>query len=275
MQPPSLKEDILNGLIKSYSTEIPFDEGEPYSCLNKMSTFLDVANFEEYFLYSEQLYINKRHNAPHFETALELWIKEIESTIGDAETYLSNYYYDTVESEFSIMCSYAFWETTKGNTIYLRSIADKLLVQDENDLEFRYKLKESLFKAIAKGTVYAYILPRLKKELSDLNNKKIGDFSNEPNKESDESIKPLSANSNILKWIGSPSQFGFIIDLLIQGGYIEKPRSSFTKDAELYLKLFEIDATQGTLAKELSEKTNSLSVLNRNKFKIPDRSKLS
>ena len=78
-----------------------------------------------------------------------------------------------------------------------------------------------------------------------------------------------------LKWTGTPSQFGFIIDLLVQGGYLEKPTSSFAKDAELYLKIFDIPTTIKTLTKELSEKTNALSLQNRKKIIIPHKTKLT
>lgn len=77
-----------------------------------------------------------------------------------------------------------------------------------------------------------------------------------------------------LKWMGKPSQFGFIIDLLIQGGYLEKPTSSFSKDANLYLQHFDIDTTEATLAKELSEGSNNLATKNRKKIIIPHKDKL-
>ena len=77
-----------------------------------------------------------------------------------------------------------------------------------------------------------------------------------------------------IKWTGTPSQFGFIIDLLITGGYLKKPSTSFAKDAEYYSTIFDIDTTPGTLAKEVSENTNSLNTENRKKFKIPPKDDL-
>jgi hypothetical protein len=78
-----------------------------------------------------------------------------------------------------------------------------------------------------------------------------------------------------LKWMGTPSQFGFIIDLLTEGGYLQKPTGSFAKDAELYFSIFEIETTESTLTKELSETTNSLNTVNRKKFTIPSKDELS
>lgn len=77
-----------------------------------------------------------------------------------------------------------------------------------------------------------------------------------------------------LKWNGTPSQFGFIIDLLIQGGYLEKPTSSFTKDANLYLQHFDITTTPKTLSIEISEISNHLSTENRKRIIIPHKDKL-
>jgi hypothetical protein len=77
-----------------------------------------------------------------------------------------------------------------------------------------------------------------------------------------------------LKWLGTPSQFGFIIDLLIQGGYLERPTSSFQKDANFYLQHFDINTTPGTLAIEVSENTNHLSTDNRKRIIIPHKDKL-
>lgn len=95
----------------------------------------------------------------------------------------------------------------------------------------------------------------------------------------DEEITPSFQNTNIdaskLIWKGTPAQFGFIIDLLIQGGYLEKPTSSFEKDANFYFEHFQITTTIKTLAKELSENTNSMETKNRNKFSIPGKDKLA
>ena len=80
-----------------------------------------------------------------------------------------------------------------------------------------------------------------------------------------------------LKWKGTPSQFGYIIQELIGNGYIEKPSKSYIKDAETYLEIFDIETTSRTLAKEISstgDTQNTLSAKNRALFKIPHISKL-
>lgn len=79
-----------------------------------------------------------------------------------------------------------------------------------------------------------------------------------------------------LKWLGTSAQFGFIFQELIGKGYLEKPTSSYSKDADIYLSMFDIEGTKGTLTKEIStgENQNSLSATNRAKIKIPLKDQL-
>lgn len=107
------------------------------------------------------------------------------------------------------------------------------------------------------------------KEFVELEIKKL-----EGNVDGDEGQNNLTSKQ-IIKWLGTPSQFGFLVDLLIQGGYLERPAKSLSKTAKFFLEHFEIKTTLSTLEKELSETTNSLSIENRNKIKIPHKDKLS
>ena len=86
----------------------------------------------------------------------------------------------------------------------------------------------------------------------------------------------VSTKSIKLIWLGKPAQFGYIIQELIDKGYLKRPTSSFKKDADIYLQLFEVDTTASSLAKEISSwiGQNSLSSGNRKKFNIPHTDKL-
>lgn len=82
-----------------------------------------------------------------------------------------------------------------------------------------------------------------------------------------------------LKWKGTPAQFGFLIIELIGKGYLEKPTSSYSKDANLYLDIFDIRVkdkltTVATIAKEINDLSNSLSVENARLLTLPDIEKL-
>ncbi len=81
-----------------------------------------------------------------------------------------------------------------------------------------------------------------------------------------------------IKWLGTPSQFGFIFMELIRQGYIQPPNknseSSYKALAGKCYRAFDIAGTLKTLEKELSEKTCSLSEVKRGKFTIPHISEL-
>lgn len=77
-----------------------------------------------------------------------------------------------------------------------------------------------------------------------------------------------------LKWLGKPSQFGYIFGLLAQRGFIEFPnhkgKASYGKYAKICMELFDIKTTKENLEKELNPNNNSLSSDITGKFKIPD-----
>lgn len=85
-------------------------------------------------------------------------------------------------------------------------------------------------------------------------------------------------NIEKLNWIGSPSQFGFIINELIDKGFIESPKTngteSIAKLSRTCFNLFNINTSLGNLANELNPHKNSLSETNRKFFKIPNQSDL-
>ena len=77
-----------------------------------------------------------------------------------------------------------------------------------------------------------------------------------------------------LEWLGTPAQFGFIIQELIGKGYIARPTSSFARDAIILLSHFNIETTPGTLAKEINSVSSSLSTDNARLLSIPHINKL-
>lgn len=78
----------------------------------------------------------------------------------------------------------------------------------------------------------------------------------------------IESTTKKIKWNGGPSDFGFLINQLIANGWIEKPYKSYNDNAKFFLNLFDIDTTVGTLAKELSEKSYSLSPNNEKMIRI-------
>ncbi len=82
-----------------------------------------------------------------------------------------------------------------------------------------------------------------------------------------------------IKWLGSPSQFGYLFLQLIDGGFIELPigrgNPNYAKLARMCLEKFQIKGKSSSITKELTPKGNSLEPPNRIAFKIPDIKDLS
>lgn len=93
----------------------------------------------------------------------------------------------------------------------------------------------------------------------------------------------LKLNSDIatqkIKWLGKPSQLGYLFLELSKKGFIKIPEvkgnSSYSKLASLCWNGFEINSTLKTLEKEFTPKTNSLTEANRDEFTIPSLKDLS
>jgi hypothetical protein len=88
-------------------------------------------------------------------------------------------------------------------------------------------------------------------------------------------IPPTTGANVKLKWLGTPSQFGIIINELVMKGYLEFPARAHRKNAEIFLSFFDIDTTHATLSKELSTNTNSMSIDNARKLVIIHKDKLT
>lgn len=131
-----------------------------------------------------------------------------------------------------------------------------------------------IVKDIAVGAAMAYIIPELERQLETIDNHQQQPADNEP-ATSEPAAMPTDRPK--LKWLGTPAQFGFIIQELIGKGYLERPTASYKKDAEIYRSMFEIIGEKSTLEKEIStgDSQNSLSPKNRAQIKIPNIDKLT
>lgn len=124
---------------------------------------------------------------------------------------------------------------------------------EENDLSkwltyLDITVAMSRLGVMLKGIEYAYCL----NILEDLNNSNV-----------------ISQSLQKLKWLGTPAQFGFVIQELIGKGYLEKPAGSNAKDVKALLEHFEVNGKESTIEKELSVNQNSMSANNRSRFRVP------
>jgi hypothetical protein len=89
-------------------------------------------------------------------------------------------------------------------------------------------------------------------------------------------IEPEPYKGEKIKWLGTPSQFGFLFSELVKKHYIEPPKTfaepSYAKYAKICMEVFDINTTEGNLAKELNPAIgkNTLSDTKKEKFTIPE-----
>ncbi|MHB1105604.1 MAG: hypothetical protein ACYCZ2_04500 [Lutibacter sp.] len=95
-----------------------------------------------------------------------------------------------------------------------------------------------------------------------------------------EQIEVEKSDELKLKWIGKPSQLGYLIGQLAQQEYIEPPKRdngeiNFTQFAKDVLRIFKSEATQGTLSAYLNINNEKSQETHRNfekaKFNIPHK----
>lgn len=94
----------------------------------------------------------------------------------------------------------------------------------------------------------------------------------------------ITDGSNKLKWIGKPSQIGFIIGKLAEYGYIEPPTKkdgeiNYTKFAELVLENFDVSTTGASLSKYLNSESEKgqepARQFEKNNFYLPQSKEVS
>lgn len=96
-------------------------------------------------------------------------------------------------------------------------------------------------------------------------------YLNEEIKKEDETVIPESEKP--IKWIGKPSQLGYIMGQLAICGYIDAPQKkdgeiNYSEFARQLSKVFSVNSIEN-LAKELNPEKNSLENNNREKIQIP------
>jgi hypothetical protein len=94
----------------------------------------------------------------------------------------------------------------------------------------------------------------------------------------------ITDGSKKLKWIGKPSQIGFIIGKLAEYGYIDPPTKkdgeiNYTKFAELVLENFDVSTTSSSLSKYLNSESEKgqepARQFEKNNFYLPQSKEVS
>lgn len=154
------------------------------------------------------------------------------------------------------------------------------LLEIQDGIKERIEDIDSIIKLTAELNFIKSKITELENNLGGNKNNQANELIIESESKSENNIDNVGTKSTgnetqKLKWLGTPSQFGFIIQELIGKGYLDRPTSSNQQDAKIYLSIFNINTTEGTLAKELSENTNSITPENAGKLKMTHINKLS
>lgn len=224
---------------------------------------------------------NYKHSITHFTPYLEkeiignllqlkqkdklLYLDYVKATITETPyanlnteyfTFWLNEYNETIEN-------FPYFKKGKLYTL-LNTYCQSMHLEYEDSLHFK-ELQKDFFR-FASYIEVKKVLQFLKTYYSKLNTNK------------NAIMKNNEEESNKLKWVGKPSQLGFIISNLVSMGYIESPLKkdgeiNYTQLAKLVKETFETETTESTLSKYLnleSEKgQETVRKFNSNNFNIP------
>jgi hypothetical protein len=197
-------------------------------------------------------------------------------------THTVKMYIDVIMQSYDVVC-FNFQTTTlkPENRDHLGAWYAALLTKEnaeqaKQQQDHNYNPKRRTADEMA--LVFAFELDELRKRI----NNKIYTFEQSINttaKSEDEAEQPETPLPEKLIWLGTPGQFAFIMDLLINKGYIKKPTRFSERSAELLLKLFEFadhKPTKQSLGKLLHKNTDPITnIEHKGKFmKIPNRNDL-
>lgn len=246
------KDDILNAFVKEISNERDIYQSTFIQCYDfGIKAFTDYLKSEikENLLILPAEKINpyldfiedKISSTPYFTTnpiVIDKWITKYNATT------LEFPYLENKEINFFI---------TKSINFHLWNDEDRALMESIQ-LDFYY------YAAMAEAHIIIdFIVSKRNNSIS----------------------KPMEVNTENtqkIKWIGKPSQLGFIIGKLAELGYIETPERqtgdiNYTQLAKLVKNTFDVETTEATLSKYLnleSEKgSETARKFNENGFDIP------
>lgn len=184
-------------------------------------------------------------------------LKQVNEDYKNGFNYPLRHYYNHVIDAFKHMLRENGWRYLKQEKTIRFKNYDGGFSNEEIGIEVYQELIEQIQELIQNIEIERYCI----KKLAEINVLSITE------------TEPTELKK--IKWLGTPSQFGFIMERLITNGFIENPYpKSFEKNATNFLQMFEIqglkgETTIGTLTKELSPQGNSLTMDKQRLFRIP------
>jgi hypothetical protein len=216
------------GFIEVFSKKVSV----PISIKTKFLEFATICKVTEMI---ENDITEKKKISPNWYYTLKAWVAElrVQLSIIDLDYPPEINKGSRLLSNEEIIFRRVFVAITHGNNNAIWEVGQLFLDFDHNTGE--KVVVESYFNQIPRAIYYAYLLPKLIQDL-----KMYEDI--ELNSKADK-IRTLSK----IPWTGSPGEFGFILDLLIEKGYIDNVKGAKNK-ADFFLHFFSVKTSLGTIA---------------------------
>ena len=229
---------LHNALLREFSP-ISINDIQIEGEIDINSKLLTIANYYDSIKVFENEIEDRKEIAPDWKTALTQWITKLEDENLGEEEYL---YYDSYHSlnqsarKKQPLINFVYEAITEGKNIYLYQCLPFLITKRLNlDDEEEDYIPIQHIKKIGFAVALAYKLPCLKQELKQIQQTII----------SPSSIYVQSPKQKI-NWTGTAGEFGAVMDLLIEKGYIEDVPVKKNK-ANVCYELFNIKTGKGEL----------------------------
>jgi len=224
------------------------------SSINKLET-IDCYYWKNYVI-GEQYEIN-------YKTLQEEILNEITTNLYSVQPHQTNFYFNqlfkTIENiitskDISNLCHFG-GEASEDYEFQLEELVSKYADVENLDDEINYLIYtpiKEIFKTIFFDRIEKRLnlINSLKSKIETLKSIYFDQIENSEEITIDK-LNEIKKNANSiidkkLKWKGTPAQFCFIIDLLIEKGYIEKPTNYSERSGKLLLNHFEFENDKPT-----------------------------
>ena len=204
----------------------------PISIKTKFLEFATICKVTEMI---ENDISEKKKISPNWHFTLKAWVAEIKQQL----SFFSLAYPPNVNNGSRVLSNdemifrRVFIAITHGNNDALWTVAPFFI--DFNHKTEKEEVFEKYFDQVPRAIYYAYLLPKLIQEVNMYE-----DIETNAKADKIRSVRKIP-------WTGSPGEFGFILDLLIDKGYIDDVKGAKNK-TDFFLHFFSVKTSLGTIA---------------------------
>jgi hypothetical protein len=185
------------------------DGGSLNSSVNAFTTVPELIEIFHSMAEFQKELERQKNDSPNWEDGRMMYIRELERELEQKETIFESSEYKTNRESLKYL---AFRDISMGKSLRVLDYADYLIPDDIGSfLDFRL----DSFRFLVRGAALAHLLPALRDEAGIENNYK----------------QPGTDVIAKFTWTGTTGELGYIIDLLMEKGYIENIPTASRKAA--------------------------------------------